>query len=192
METNQSLSEVSDGEEVHTMGGGQSWGSGLGVPWQYLSGFAKCMSTIIYYIYWSLTSFSMPIMLNKPFHLTMSWLFIMQFLHWKPFTKHGSVGPTIQNFSCSPLPFMLHAKRSMNTVLRWPNLLHTSCQWVRLFLLLSCTLDVSNLSLVLNLKEKMKYFKKHRLAELQEEVLKCVEEEVYLISLLSISGANCF
>ena len=32
METNQSLSEVSDSEEVHTMEGGQSWGSGLGVP----------------------------------------------------------------------------------------------------------------------------------------------------------------
>ena len=32
METNQSLLEVSDGEEVHIMEGGQSWGSGLGVP----------------------------------------------------------------------------------------------------------------------------------------------------------------
>ena len=36
METNQSLSEVSDGEEVYTMEGGQSWGSGLGVPWSTL------------------------------------------------------------------------------------------------------------------------------------------------------------
>ena len=32
METNQSLSEVSDGEEVHTMEGGQSWGVRIGCP----------------------------------------------------------------------------------------------------------------------------------------------------------------
>jgi hypothetical protein len=44
---------------------------------------------------------------------------------------------------------------------------------------LSCTLDIAVISLVLNPKEKMAYLKKHWSAELQEEVLKCVEEEVY-------------
>ena len=55
---------------------------------------------------------------------------------------------------------------------------------------LSCTLDVADISLVLNPKEKMGYFKKHWSAELQEEVLKCVEEEVYPGFPPSISGAN--
>ena len=58
------------------------------------------------------------------------------------------------------------------------------------FSLLSCTLDLSDISLVFNPKEKMGYFKKHWSAELQEEVLKCVEEEVNPSSPLSIPGAN--
>ena len=41
-------------------------------------------------------------------------------------------------------------------------------------------LDVSDIFLVLNPKEKMGYFKKHWSTELQEEVLKCIENEVYL------------
>ena len=67
--------------------------------------------------------------------------------------------------------------------------------------LLSCTLDIADISLVLNPKRKMGYFKKHWSAELQEEVLKCAEEEVYLSTCLPFhklitfssrsSGYNC-
>ena len=45
-------------------------------------------------------------------------------------------------------------------------------------------LDIADISLVLNPKEKMGYFKKHWSTELQEEVLKCIEDEVYLSSCL--------
>jgi hypothetical protein len=41
----------------------------------------------------------------------------------------------------------------------------------------SFTLDIANISLVLNPKEKMAYFKKHWSAELQEEVLKYIEDK---------------
>jgi len=59
------------------------------------------------------------------------------------------------------------------------------------FYLSSCTLDIADISLVLNPKEKMRYFKKHWSAELQEEVLKCVEEEVCISEYpSSISRAN--
>ena len=50
---------------------------------------------------------------------------------------------------------------------------------------LSCTGEVvDTIPLVLNPKEKLGYFKKHWSLELQEEVLECVEEEVYLSSLI--------
>ena len=44
------------------------------------------------------------------------------------------------------------------------------------------------LSLVLNLQEKMSYFKKHWAKELQEDVLKCVKEVVSYICTFSGSG----
>ena len=45
-------------------------------------------------------------------------------------------------------------------------------------------LDVTYVLIVLNPKEKMGYFKKHWPSDLQEEVQKCVEEEVCSCSLL--------
>ena len=145
---------------------------------EYLPWLAKCMSAIIC-INQSLMFFSMPIMLNRRFRPTMSQLFIMQSPHWKPFTERGPVGLAVQNFSCSPLPFMPHARRSTSTMRRQPNLLRTSCRWVRVLSLI-LHLDVAYISLVLNPKKNMEYFKKHWSTKLQEEVLKCVEEEVYL------------
>jgi hypothetical protein len=44
--------------------------------------------------------------------------------------------------------------------------------------------------LVLNPKEKLGYFKKHWSRELQEDVVKCVEEVVWASSPLLITGTN--
>jgi hypothetical protein len=44
--------------------------------------------------------------------------------------------------------------------------------------------------LVLNPKEKLGYFKKHWSSDLQEDVVKCVEEVVWASSFLPISGTN--
>jgi hypothetical protein len=58
-------------------------------------------------------------------------------------------------------------------------------------MVLSLTLYNTDMLLVLNPKEKMGYFKKHWSADLQEEVMKCVEEIVRIFH-SSISGSDIF
>jgi hypothetical protein len=78
--------------------------------------------------YNSLMYFSMPIMPNKPSHLTKSRSFIWQFPHSRPFTGHGLLGLTVQNTSRLRLLFMQHVKRLMSTTRKLRSLLHTLCQ----------------------------------------------------------------
>jgi len=76
-----------------------------------------------------------------------------------------------------PFASALHAacEKSTCTTRRLRSLPCTSCQWVWI-----CTLtpNITDPCLVLNPKEKMWYFKKHWLVNLQEDVTKCMEEVV--------------
>jgi len=65
---------------------------------------------------------------------------------------------------------LMHTTRRLQS-----SLLYISCQWVWI---LAYTLNITDTYLVLNPKEKMRYFKKHRPVDLQEDVTKCAEEVV--------------
>ena len=122
----------------------------------YLSWLAECMSAIIY-INQSLMFFGM---------LTMSQPFTMQYLHQKPFIKHDLVRLSIQNFSHSSWPLMLHARRSMS--MSFVIILH---------------FHVADILLVFDLKEKIGYFKKHQSADVK------VTQKHYLMCGLEVLGS---
>jgi hypothetical protein len=108
----------------------------------------------------------------------------MQYPHSKLFTGLGPVVCSVPNTTHFPLPFRLHVEKLMNTMTKPRSLPHTFSRWVRVVIpyYSACVLGVtdSDVHLVLNPKEKMGYFKKHWPVDVQDEVRKCVEEEVYL------------
>ena len=159
--------------------------------WVWVNTFLGLLSVcLIFHLclqYQILMLLSMQIMLNRPFHLTMSWLFIWWSQHLKLSTGHGLVRLTMWSIHHLPLPFMLHVRRSMSTMRRPWSLLCISWQWVWIFAHIWHIIDMF---LVLNPKEKLGYFKKHWSSDLQEDVVKCIKEVVWVSSSLLISGTN--
>jgi len=106
----------------------------------------------------------------------------IQYLLWKPCTEHGP--PALHNINM--LVFLQHSMWPV-TRLRKP-LIHLCPLWQWVGDMFTCWYHIitSKVHLVLNPKEKMLHFKKHWFKELQGDVLKCLEEVVYLILIIIV------
>jgi len=124
---------------------------------------------------------------SNHFCLIKFWPFTSLFQHFQHFTKHGQLVPSNQNISHLLLPLRQCIQRLMNTTTRQLIPLHSSWPWVS-----ACSHQQHLLTqlLVLNPKEKLSYFKKHWLLELQE-VMTCAEEVVGQIC-LSFCHFHCW
>ena len=124
------------------------------------------LSEIIWHFASMLTTCSKHFLSNKP--VSSIWLF----LPLKHFIEHGHLMLDAQSIKDLPMLLNLLTKKLMNITKRPLNHLLISCQWVGFLLCTSCgeTTNIVILLLVLNLKEKMTYFRKHWETGLQREV----------------------
>lgn len=116
-------------------------------------------------------------MCSKLFHPKRPQPSIWWFLHLKPFIGLGSFMLANPSTSDLPLHLTLHAQRLTIIMRRQSNCPCILWQWVSGG---SCVnaCDTTNMSIVLNPREKIQYFKKHWSLELQEDIIKCAEEVV--------------